>query len=684
MAKENPFLKNHASNSKLCEDFLSYVAPILTSTRTQRRTLEAKWLADTQLWSCVLDNMGFVGRSNLFVPELHNQIENSAEKMVAATFTNPEAIQAIPMPGTSVEQAKAVQEIVAYELLTKNKFLTRMDEFERAKVLYGTSIMKGRFESVFREIWHKDPETKRTRKVKVPTKLGAFWDAVSIFRFYIYPVFGNLENYEIIFEDALVSKRKLKNDKQYLGLDEVHYPGTDLEHLWVDVELMDMADINPGLRDPEGDKILLTEIFTEFDLGDGVVPVQAFIGNNNKVLRLVRNQFWWQDHNYVGDVYVQRPNGLFYGLSLPDKIRSQQYQMNDTANHTMDSLNYSLSPITVIDPALAGDVNSMKSQPGAKWLGSPEGIEMRAFPDVSGAGLRVMQEVRGQIAQFSDNSPGLAPQLEGKARSATQASIVQSSVSTRQRVQGGREEENVLVPMCKKTHILLQQFMNEDWIIKTAGAAEGQYLVKNVKPENVVGDVDFFWKGTSYSEKNAVRSQQLMGLLQMGLKIAALMPGEIDVANLFKKIAMEAHDIRGLDEIFKSLRDKKSVDPEVENMALKLGEPTPVNNGDDDQHHIEKHMPALDDPDLDDETKMNIINHIETHNSQLEAKKKIIQLKAKAQVMQQLGPPDGGGSEGGGQAPGMMQPPPNPMEGNSMQMSNSPADVMTGNKGVQV
>lgn len=676
MKNENSFKKNYASDQETADRFMEMALPIILRTRMNRKTLEAKWLEDTRLWSCVLDNAGYVGRANIFVPELHNQIENTTEKLVANTFANPEIIKAVPRPGTSLDKAQNIQDAVTYELQSKNNLMSLWDEFERSKTLYGTAIFKGGFEKKVHEIFYKDPKTLRVKKSEVATRLGAYWSVKSIFRWYIYPEFARLDDYEMVFEDALIPFSELSREKKkYTNIDNIHPISKDIEHLWVDVDLLEMADLSEALADNK-ERVVITEVYCMFDLVGGErVPVQAFIANNNTLIRLVRNPFWWQDHPYLGDVYLQRPNGIFYGFSMPDKLRSQQYQITDLTNHTMDSLTYSLNPIAVVDPALAGDVNSMKIAPGAKWLGSPEGIQMLAFPDVSGSGLRAIAELRGQIAQFSDNSPGLAPQLEGKARSATQASIVQKNVSVRQRVQAGREEEKVLSPMCKKTHILLQQFMDDKMLVKVFGVQAGEYLIKEVDPADIVGDVEFVWKGTSYVERSAVRSQQLLGFFSQALQIAALMPGEVDIATLFKRIARDAFEISDLDEIFKSLRDKKTVDPEIENMALMNGDEVKVHNGDDDEMHLKAHALILDDPKASEDAKLKALNHMETHREQLQAKKAVIELRGRINAMQQ--------EQGAAPQMGGPQAPPSPLEGNRGQVATSEADVMTGAKGVQ-
>lgn len=676
------FNKNHAGNNTISDRFFAHVSPIVDDTRKNRVTQEQQWLDDQQKWSCLLDEKGYVGRSNIFVPELNEQVEVSVEKALAATFASPDFIYAVPK-NISQEKADKIRNAVLYELEERNSAFTLFDEHERQKVLFGTSIMKGGFMKDVRSIWTRNSKGQPI-KTEVPRYWGTKWDVVDIFRWYIFPETSNLDNCYLTFEDQLVDTVQEKKSKLYVGLDDLPVIRDDMEHKWVDLTRRDFLNLGSMLRS-RPNAAIFTEVWMDYDLYDDgdPVPVLGVIANYSKVVRLVRNPYWNQTHPYVGARYVKRLGKMYYGLSLPDKIRSQQDQMNDTVNQTMDSMAYSLAPIAVIDPALAGDINSMKLRPGAKWMGSPAGIDFKTFPDVSGSGLRLMQEIRGQVQQFSDNASGVAPQLSGKARSATQASIVAASISIRQKVQLKREEDEVLKPMCANTHMLLLQFMDKDWQIKCQGPDAGSWVMDTVKPDDIIGEVDFQWKGAEQAEKTAVRSQQLLGFYNMALQTASIMPGEVDLPVLFRRIAKEAFDLRDMDEVFKSLRDMKTVDPAAENVALMDEEDLPVNMGDNDEEHIKDHEPLLDDKKLSDEAKLMVLRHIEKHKVQKRGKDQILQAKGRLQAMQMVAQ-QGPGGPGGGASDGRSGPQvSSPMEGNQGQMSTSPAAIMSGVRGVQ-
>lgn len=672
--------QDFAENPEVCSRFLEYYTVRIREARNNRLEMEDQWIDDLRLWSCRLDDMGYVGRSNIFVPELHAQVELSVDKAMSALFPGSDIIKAVGINGTPQEKADKIQSAVEYELMQKAGLYVKHQEFERAKILMGTAIYKGGFRKDLKTVFTRDAQG-RPIKDEVPKYFGVTWDVVDLFRWYIYPETGNLLDNEMIFEDQWYP-RHVAEAEGLKNLDRVNSSTFDRDHQWADAERLEIVNISSAAAHRK-DYVFLTEIWTEFALtGKEKVPVRAVIGNDGIVCSLKRNTFWYQGHPYLGERYVQRPGKIFYGFSLPDKIRSQQYQINDVTNHTMDSLSFSLNPITVVDPGLAGDINSMKFSPGAKWFGSVEGVRPLTYPDLTPSGLRVVGEIRGQIAQFSDTQPGIAPQLQGKARSATQAAIINQNVTQRQRMMSLSEETNVLSRMCQITHSNLKQFMDQDWQIKYQGAASGEWIVENVTPSDIWGEAEWIWLGASAAERSAIRSQQLLAFQQQLLQTATIMgPGEVDLAELSKMIAMEAFELKGIDHIFKSMREKKTVDPDVENRAIIVSRDVKIHYGDDDDFHIETHMQLVDDKSLPREIRLKALDHIKAHEEQKFAKEQLAEMEDRLRV-QQMQMEQGEGQEGpqqdGREGPAV----PSPMEGQRGQMAEF-ANLATGVRGVQ-
>lgn len=692
MAKKNAdlepveFGKNLAGNKKLADLFMENVGETMQLTRNNRSSREEIWLEDLKQWSCRLTDTGYVGFSNIFVPELHNQIESSVEKTIAALFPHSDFLQCIPMRGNSKERADKIKMAVLYDLESKNMLSSKYATFERQKVLYGTSLFKGSYEKKIATIFTREPGSKKPIEKKVPTWNGTKWDVVDLFHWYIYPETSELDTCEMTFEDRFVKKQVMEESGMYMNMDAITEVPQQYQNSWVDCERLDILRL-PQAINIHKKAILLTEVWTQMMIGGALTPVTGIIANYRTVVRLLKNPYWFQHNPYAASRYLRRPGNIFYGYSLPDRIRTQGHQMNDLANHTMDSLNYALNPIIVIDPALAGDVNSMKVHPGAKWLGAIDGVKPMAFPDISGSGWKGMQEVRGQIAQFSDNTPGIAPQLQGKSRSATQASLVNNAVSIRQRVQGRQQEAEVLAPIAQMTHTMLQQFRDEAYEVRMRGPDNGDWIVEQIDPsEDLAGYVEFAWVGASEEEKNAVRSQQLIAMFQASLQMASLLPpGEVDLQSLFKRVAKEAFQIHDLEEIFKSMRDKKTVSPKIENIALGESQDLLVNYGDDDEDHMKVHGEILKDKKASDEVKLATIRHNERHQIQAKAKADKARMEARLQAFQATAQAQQGqeGQQGHDGGPDQRQTPQPPGigEGNMQQAMSSPANVFTSAKG---
>lgn len=674
---------NMARRQDLCDKFLEQYAGIINNTRNNRKTLEENWLDDYRQWSCRTDGKGYVaGFNNIFVPEFHHQIETTVEKALSTNFPGPDWIYAVPMKGTTLEAAAKIKSAVLNELENKNNIFVKSDEFERQKALAGTSVWKGSFRKEMLTIYTRDTLGKAI-KVEVPKYYGANWDVVDIFKWYIYPESSSLDDCMVCFEDMFQDVKQAKKNPDYVNMDNVQPVDWDTNHLWVDTELLEFVFLSTAIAGRPGCAVF-TEAWCDFEIRKGLtVPVKAVIANHSVVVQLIRNPFWTQQKPYLADTYIKRPGKMFYGFSVGDKLRSSCYTMTDTAGQTFDSISYANNPIVIIDPALAGDVNSMKLQPGAKWLGSPEGIQFTQFTDVSQSGLRAMSELRGMIAQFSDNAPGVAPQLQGKSRSATQATIVSQAVTSQQRVRARSSESNVYGPMCNMTHMFLSQFMDSEWPIRMRGPDEGSWISDMMKPTDLVGAVDFVWKGSSQAEKTAIRNQQLLALMGQSMQMMAVLPpGEFDIAALFMKVAKEAFGLEDTDQLFKSLRDKVTFDPKMENIGLYDVQELPVYLADNDDKHIEEHSLILKDKKATEEQQIAALRHIEKHELQKKGKDAIIQAQAKMRAMQmsQLNQ----GEQAGGEAGGGPQPPsvPGVSEGNQAQAMSSPASVMTATRGV--
>lgn len=674
--------KNYAGNTAIADRAYAYVIDDVRSAKNNRKAKESEWLEDLRLWSSYLsDSQMYRGRSNLFLPELQNQVESSVSKFQQGLFPNDDYVTCIPLKGTNDEDAEKIKEAVFYELDYKNNLPEINERFERQKILYGTAFYKG--------FWLEQKSTTFAKNKKggveireVPEFEGVKWKVCDSFRTYVYPEqVEDLSDASLIFEEDFVEKRYLESSGLYANLDDIsEINGNFVDFSWVDTIRMEIANISTAASNrPKA--VHICEIWCEFDIVPGKFePCVITLGNFSRVLRVQKNPFWHQKSPFLMGRYVKGPAGELYGRSLAERIRSMQYMMNDLANQTMDSLTYALNPICLIDPGYAGDVNSFKLQPGAKWFASPQGVQFQSFPDVSVSGFQGMQQIRGLIQQFSDLAPDVAPQLSGKVRSATQAQAVSSEISSNLRNMIRSDEYDVLAPMCKMTHIMLQQFSTESRQILIQGPEKGQWIRKDVRPEDLVGDVEFIWRGMEAAQKNAVKDQQLLSFFNMAVNMAALMPGEVDLPNLYKLVAKRTFDLE-LSDVFKKDKESKTVDPELENIALNQGQDVDVNMGDVFEQHMPEHDKGLaesqENTDLSKAEKRDALlaylRHKEKHELQKQAKDMLQQQMAQMAALQAQGA-----------LPGQQQGPGGPPQGgNRSQAPSSVGNMLQGIRGVE-
>jgi len=669
------FSVNYAKNSSIADRAKAHVLDMVIAAKNGRKAKEVEWLEDLRLWACQnSDQQMYAGRSNLIIPEMHNQVESTVGQFMSGLFPNDEYISCIPAKRTNAEDAKDIKDAVFHELDHKNNLPALMERFERQKTLYGNAFLKPVFEEDMKTIIIKNDKGYMEVK-RVPKFQGVKVHVTDTFHTYVWPETAqNPEEALLVFDETFVQKRLLEKMDIYSNVDKVTEVQPEYQDFgWVDTVRMSMNNLSTATNMAKGG-IVVTESWTDFDIVKGeFVPCVITLANYDTVIRVQRNPFWHQSKPYLQGRYIKGPANEAYGHSLPERLRSLQYMITDLGNQTMDSLTYSLNPIVLIDPGLAGDVNSFKMQPGARWFASPQGVAFQTFPDISNSGFQGMQQVRQMIQQFSDLSPQIAPQLSGKARSATQAQAVQNELSANLKNMTRSDEFDVMSPLCSMTHMLLKQFQTEEYQIIVQGPEKGQWITKQVNPNTLQKDVVFTWRGSDVAQKSAVRNQQLISAFNLAMQVNQAMPGEIDLPELYKVVMNEAFDLKDLN-VFMKDKEKKTVDPDIENLCLDGGEDCPVNAGDIFEEHMETHAAGFEKA-KSSESKIAYLKHMEKHEIHKKAKDMLMQQEAQMKALQsQMQSMQG---QGPGGKPSMAK------EGNPMQGPTSPDAIMSGIRAVE-
>jgi hypothetical protein len=391
--EESKFTKNYATDARTVDRFMDEVKGTILQARQNRRAKEERWLDDLSSWACVeSEGQQYQGRANIIVPELHHQVESSVSKYLSALFPNDEYMGTVPLKHTVDSRAKKIQAAVYHELEHKNKIRVLFDIHGRQRKLFGTAPLRASFVDQQVKIFTKDEKGKVSPSI-VPRFNGVRWVPVDIFRWYICPEWATMDDYFLMFEDDFVSIELLKSAKNadgkklYENLDDIADMSKEAdEHWWVDTQRLSTCDITTALDQRKG-QVFVTYVHMDFDIeGSGErVPCYAVIANSGTVHALGAEPAVAYS---VPHTLLVATSSTRHGTSTVSLFHNGSghwtSSMRDLANQTMDSINYSLNPIAIIDPALAGDPGSFVLQPGAKWWGSPQGIQFAQFPDVSG------------------------------------------------------------------------------------------------------------------------------------------------------------------------------------------------------------------------------------------------------------------------------------------------------------
>lgn len=650
---------------------MAFVLPIISDCKNARSGKEQEWLEDLRMWACQLSDANmYQGRSNLMIPELHKQVEASVDQFQTGLFPNGEYLGCIPAKRTTAEEADDIRAAVFHELDHKNNLPAKSVRWQRQKVLYGTAFYKTLFEKKMRTVFQKRDKTFPEQS-QIPIFQGVRIVCQDTFHTYCWPETAqNEQEAMVVFDEMFIPRRTLEQEKIYANLSKVlDIPQENSTLNWIDSVRLSIANLGSATSFMPT-AVLVHEVWCDFNIkGDEWVPCVITIANMSTPIRIQRNPYWHQMKPYAMGRYMEGPAGELYGHSLPEKIRSLGYMMNDLGNQTMDSLNFALNPIALIDPGFVGDIAGFKLQPGARWFASPQGVQFANFTDVSQSGFAGMNQVRQMIQQFSDTAPSVAPQLQGKVRSATQTAAIQNEMSEALRNMVRNDEMNVMTQLAYFTHQLLQQYQTDEYQVVTQGPEHGQWILKPIRPAILEKDVVFFWKGSSVASKDAVRNQQLLNAFNLATQMEALMPGTVDLPKLYKEVLYQNFNIKEL-AVFKSDEDKKTVDPDIENLGLREGEEVDVNLGDNDDFHIESHGADFKENAETGASKVAFLRHLEKHKVQKQAKDALREQTAKLMAMKAM---EGSlGQQGGGGEAQFAK------EGNPYQASNpaSESDLM--------
>ncbi|KVO28323.1 hypothetical protein WJ74_25655 [Burkholderia ubonensis] len=399
---------------------------------------------------------------------------------------------------------------------------------------------------------------------------------------------------------------------------------------------------------------LIYEVHTNLDLGNGKEPCFVYFAGQDVILGIIRNPFWSGKRPIIS-APIERITGSFFGISKIEPVKFLQWNLNDFWNMGQDSAQYSLLPITMVDPLSNPNYQSMVVGLAAVWLTDPNKTKFANFPAIYKDAIPLCENLKAQINESMDvNDAMLGKMPPGRKNQAQMAAMAQQQESNIID-NAKRYEEVILNPLIEWMFELDRQFRTEELTVEVLGELGARANLQTIPPQ-AFGERYFFrWCGTSY-QQNLQRMQQMIAWMNV---LRGIPPQQLDGRRLNIGPILEygTEQIFGPEVAPRILIDERNLfhlDPQDENLMMHNGLPGEIHQADDDRAHIAAHLQAAQ---LTGDPHGLFRAHIQQHQQAMQAKLQAQQPKPQGQpgVPGGAGPGVAGTPRAGAQ-PGMPRP----------------------------
>lgn len=682
--EETKFDRNFAKNPAVCERVVSELVPVMRQVRSDRQDLEETLWRFFNMWNVTKDDYhSYVGRSQLYIPEVRKNIEAQARQLTKSAFPGEDVFDVSPGLTGTRKGARAWRSYQKWAMDNAgliSKYFVAM----RQMCMLGTSpiYLPWRKEVSHEFRSHKDKKTGKIspKRHEIDLFNGPDFIVRDLFRWYAFnpkkddlndgcfeympaSLFdlqkmvrdGNLENYDEIIKtssDAMNSEEFNRDVMRAIS------EGIQIQS---NMGYAGEFSINKEDEDSPRASFLKTRVFKDLVFPEACekgedpqapIPMMIDIYGNSKAGLIKRNPFYHQRPPYVVGKYIAPNPDEFYGQGIPWSIQYMQYEMNTKAEQGMDSATLSLNPIAIIDPGMAGGGNEFEMAPGAKWFADPKAVRLASLPDVTPIANQAIMQLKGLMSDYSDRSPALPPQLMGKSRTATQSNIVSESMNVDNWLFQMQNEIRILNPMLKQWESLADQNLEDDTIICILGRNALDLKRTLISKNDLLGRYAYRWKGATSSANKQIIARQMLDALKI---ILTLPPGTVKGFNAGALINILMKDLWELPDaglILGEQEEDPGQDAFTENKMASLGLEIEVLDEDDDATHMPIHDQGILKAKSQAE-KESLMRHIMEHKKS-DDKKKATQAEAmkQAELQTQMMLAQGGGQGGGQRKPG--------------------------------
>lgn len=398
------------------------------------------------------------------------------------------------------------------------------------------------------------------------------------------------------------------------------------------------------------------ETWTMLTIGNHRLLCRVYFGGGDAVLSARRNPYW-SDRCPIFTTAVEKVEGCIKGTSLVGDCMSMQLAANDACNEAMDSAAYALLPIVMTDPAKNPRVGSMVLNMAAIWETDPQSTQFAKFPDIWKEGFEIISAHKQEIFQTLNVSPANMPSM-----SQTHSRLNQAEIANEQQVDllttadsVTNLEDEIFTPLINFFAELDHQYRKKEITVRQFGSMGAQINMESVPVLQFDTRFEMRWFGVEQS-RNAQAIQQQIAAMNVirGIPPEQYAGYELNLIPIITQLVENTFGTRLAPQIFRSLKDKFAVPPEIEDKLMVQGIDMPVHPLDDDAAHLADHqqaLQALGGADQYGTLRMHIMKHAQ--QQAMKAQQAAQQQMGAGQQPGMPGVPGGQQPGGGGPAPGV-------------------------------
>lgn len=351
---------------------------------------------------------------------------------------------------------------------------------------------------------------------------------------------------------------------------------------------------NAGIKTSGTSKyVLVYEVATDMKLdGDRKEPVLVYYVGQKECVGVIKNPFWSGKRPLIS-ASIEEVTGSFFGISKVEPVKFLQWNLNDFWNMGMDSAQYALLPITMVDPVKNPQYETMVMGLAAVWLTDPNSTKFQSFPPLWKDAMQVCQGIKSQIYESMDVNEAMMGKMPAGRKNNQLVGNMQQEQQVNITDHATRYEEMILNPLIERIFEMDQQFRTEEMIVQTKGEIGARAMLVKVPPTAFEKTYYFRWLGTEF-QKNIQRQQQMIAAMNVmrGIPPEQLNGRRFDATPILEFICEQVFGPELAPKIFIDERNLFTVPPEIENNMLASSLLPDIHPGDDHIKHLQSHDEA--------------------------------------------------------------------------------------------